>query len=204
MATGASTGTIWRKTFAALRPISSCLLSCSQPSTSGLALASFSVRYRFYTRNGVSVEELTRLAFSYSVTFCLGLLALGGVSFLVSPPAFAQRLATPGLIRVLGSCLLLIPLGFVAVTAVVRTPFRFRHFEVPLPSPRLAILQLVLSCVEWTLYGAVLSSVAGAVLLMPAQGLSRRLDAAYYLVVVTLIGGVAASLLKGSCSASPG
>jgi uncharacterized membrane protein YbhN (UPF0104 family) len=51
----------------------------------GLALSGFSVRYRCYTRCGITVEELSRLAFSYSVTFWLGLLALGGVSFAFDP-----------------------------------------------------------------------------------------------------------------------
>ena len=37
----------------------------------------------------------------------------------------------------------------------------------------------------------------GAVLLLLSQGLARRLDAAYYLTMITVITGVVASLLKG-------
>ena len=62
-------------------------------------LSGASVRYRFYTRWGVTAEELSRIVFSYSVTFWLGLLALGGLSLVVSPlprrascrPAVAAR-----------------------------------------------------------------------------------------------------------------
>ena len=43
-------------------------------------LSGASVRYRFYTRWGVTADELSRIVFSYSVTFWLGLLALGGLS----------------------------------------------------------------------------------------------------------------------------
>ena len=43
----------------------------------------------------------------------------------------------------------------------------------------------------------VTGSIAGAVLLLLSQGLARRLDAAYYLTMVTVIAGVVASLLKG-------
>ena len=39
-------------------------------------LSGASVRYRFYTRWGVTAEELSRIVFSYSVTFWLGLLAI--------------------------------------------------------------------------------------------------------------------------------
>src|SRR5262245_48803023 len=35
----------------------------------GVAVSGFSVRYRFYTRLGVTVEELSRLALAYSGTF---------------------------------------------------------------------------------------------------------------------------------------
>ena len=50
-------------------------------------LSGASVRYRFYTRWGVTAEELSRIVVSYSVTFWLGLLALGGVSLAIRPPA---------------------------------------------------------------------------------------------------------------------
>ena len=47
--------------------------------TVGFAMLSgLSVRYRFYTRWGVTAEDLSRILFSYSVTFWLGLFALGG------------------------------------------------------------------------------------------------------------------------------
>jgi phosphatidylglycerol lysyltransferase len=43
----------------------------------------------------------------------------------------------------------------------------------------------------------ILGSVAGALLLLLSQGLSRRLDAAYYLSTVALVAGIVASLFKG-------
>ena len=52
----------------------------------GMAMLSGgSIRYRFYTRWGVTAEELSRIVFSYSVTFWLGLFALGGLSLAVAP-----------------------------------------------------------------------------------------------------------------------
>ena len=50
-------------------------------------LSGASVRYRFYTRWGITAEELSRIVFSYSVTFWLGLLALGGLSLARQPAA---------------------------------------------------------------------------------------------------------------------
>ena len=55
-------------------------------------LSGASVRYRFYTRWGVTAEELSRIVFSYSVTFWLGLLLLGGLSLAMSPLPAAHEL----------------------------------------------------------------------------------------------------------------
>ena len=155
----------------------------------GLALAGFSVRYRFYTRRGVTVEELTRLAFSYSVTFWLGLCALGGLSLVFyPPPASALELPASALLRIVGWVLLLIPPAYLTATIVRKTPLRFRRFDVPLPAPGLALAQLALSCVEWTLFAAVLY-----VLLPPSE-----------LSFLTFLGAFLAAILLGLISHVPG
>ena len=61
---------------------------------------------------------------------------------------------------------------------------------------RLAILRRIvpLPVVETSHF---LGSVAGVGLLLLARGLQRRLDAAYYLTIALLAGGIAFSLLKG-------
>src|SRR5690242_12147811 len=41
-------------------------------------LSGASVRYRFYTRWGITADELTRIVLSYVVTFWLGLFLVGG------------------------------------------------------------------------------------------------------------------------------
>lgn len=122
----------------------------------GSGLAGFSVRYRLYTASGVTVEELSRLAFSYSVTFWLGLLALGGLSLALDPLPSARELPAAGLIRAAGWLLLLIPFSYLTATRVRQTPIRFRRFEMLLPSPHLAVAQLALSCLDWILFGSVL------------------------------------------------
>jgi phosphatidylglycerol lysyltransferase len=135
----------------------------------GLAMLSgASVRYRFYSRWGVTPRQLSRIVFSYTVTFWLGLLGLGGLSLVVlgwgspeglrygSPGSIdALRYASPAVMAA-GWLLMLAPLAYVATTVVRRRPLRVRRFEVPLPSPLIAAAQLMLSAVEWSLAGAVL------------------------------------------------
>jgi phosphatidylglycerol lysyltransferase len=135
-------------------------------------LSGASVRYRFYTRWGVTAEELSRIIFSYSVTFWLGLLGLGGLSFAVSPLPTARELPAHQLLAPVGWLLMLAPAGYLVTTAVRRQPLRLWRFELPLPSPRIAAAQALLSAVEWTLAAAVLYVLLppGAVSFLPFLG----------------------------------
>jgi phosphatidylglycerol lysyltransferase len=119
-------------------------------------LSGASVRYRFYTRWGVTTEELSRIVFCYSVTFWLGLLALGGLSFVVSPIPSAQGLPGHQIVSLVGWLLMLAVAAYVIATIVRREPLRLRSLVVPLPSPRLATGQLLISALDWALAGTVL------------------------------------------------
>ena len=93
---------------------------------------------------------------------------------------FAEQL-TP---KVLSALTFIAGLMLLLSGAIPASPARLRWLEQLLP----------LAVVETSHF---LGSVAGAVLLVLSQGLSRRLDAAYYFAVVTIAGGIVASLLKG-------
>ena len=80
-------------------------------------LSGASVRYRFYSRWGVTAEELSRIVFSYSVTFWLGLLGLGGLSLVVSPLATARELPAHWLLPV-AWILMLTPPVYLLVTVL--------------------------------------------------------------------------------------
>lgn len=152
------------------------------------ALSGASVRYRFYSRWGVTADELARLVFSYSLTFWLGLLALGGLSLAMSPPA--QLAALPGapLAAAAGWLLVALVAAFLAVTAVRRTPLRVVGQVLPLPSPSIAVQQLLLSTVDWVLAASVLY-----VLLPPSA-----------LTFPTFVGVFLLAILAGLASHVPG
>ena len=88
----------------------------------GMAMLSgASVRYRFYTRWGVTTEELSRIVFSYSVTFWLGLFALGGLSLVVMPLPAAHGLPAYWFVTLAGWLLMLVPVAYVVITTRRRT-----------------------------------------------------------------------------------
>lgn len=129
-------------------------------------LSGASVRYRFYTRWGTTAAELSRIVFSYVVTFWLGLLLIGGLSLLLSP--LPLEIATPlhALVAPIGVLLMLVSVAYVLATFFPLPPIRVRRFELPLPRPRIAVAQLFVSVVDWILAGAVLYA------LLPAAGLT--------------------------------
>jgi phosphatidylglycerol lysyltransferase len=146
-------------------------------------LSGASVRYRFYSRWGVTAEELSRLVFSYSVTFWLGLLTLGGFTFAATALPGLQEFPGHQLVPAVGVVLMLSAAGYLLATVIRRRPIRIRRFSVPLPTPALAVRQLVLSSVDWALAGAALYA------LMPPSELPFATFLGTYLVAV-LVGMV--------------
>jgi phosphatidylglycerol lysyltransferase len=118
-------------------------------------LSGTSVRYRFFTRWGITAEDLSRIVFSNAVAFWLGLLALGGMSLAFSPAPAASALISPIFVRPLGWILMAICVGYLSASAIRRAPFRIRSLELRLPLPHLAIAQLANSTADWLLAASV-------------------------------------------------
>jgi phosphatidylglycerol lysyltransferase len=120
------------------------------------ALSGASVRYRFYTRWGLSAEELSLVVFSYLTTLWLGLLVLGGFSlWTLRLPDVVGGLA-PAAISTIGAGLMLVGIAYVVAAAMRLRPIRVKRLVVSLPSARIAVWQLVLSVTDWIVAAAVL------------------------------------------------
>jgi phosphatidylglycerol lysyltransferase len=85
-------------------------------------LSGTSVRYRFYSRWGLTASELSRLVIFNSATFWLGLLLLGGAGLAFAPPAAAETLAPAGAIRALGGLLLVAALAYPSAVGCAAAP----------------------------------------------------------------------------------
>ena len=146
-----------RKPMARARVALASFVAYAVANTVGFSvLSGASVRYRFYTRWGITAEELSRIVFFYATTFWLGLLLIGGVSLATSRlPADLQIPATP-VVAAAGWLLALLVIAYLAATWIVRTPVRIFRFELALPPPGLAFTQLVVSVCDWILAGSVL------------------------------------------------
>ncbi len=120
-------------------------------------LTGASMRYRLYSTWGLSTEEITKLVSFTTVTFWLGILTAGGLVFALEPLAWPVVSGLPtASIRILGFLFLLLAAAYLLLLKLRRTAFRFRSWEFPLPSLRLAVAQLTVGALDWILAGGVL------------------------------------------------
>jgi phosphatidylglycerol lysyltransferase len=161
------------------RIVGASLVAAPIAHTLGFAmLTGTSVRYRFYSRWGISAEELSRLVFSYGTAFWLGLFALGGFSLIASSAADTLPGVPPAVSMIVGTLLLSVVAAFLAAALLRRGPLRAWRIEVPLPRPGIAVRQLGVSIIEWTLAAAVLY------VLLPESAIAFPAFVGVYLIAV--------------------
>ncbi|HEX8672631.1 MAG TPA: lysylphosphatidylglycerol synthase domain-containing protein, partial [Longimicrobium sp.] len=121
----------------------------------GFALISgTSVRYRFYSRWGLTAGEISRIVLFYFSTFWLGLLVLGGWSLALDPhPTLNATWDVTA--RVLGWALLVSAVLYLTASAVWRRPIRFMRWTFELPPPLIVVMQFVLSTIDWALAAGI-------------------------------------------------
>lgn len=114
------------------------------------------LRYRMYSRWGLTAGEIARIIGFYSTTFWLGVLAVGGFSFLFDPPKLPPDFPVdPVWLRPLGA-LLIVALAAYLVLAGLGTRIAIRGYRIELPSLRMAVAQVLSSSLDWVLAAAVL------------------------------------------------
>lgn len=155
-------------------------------------LTSGSLRYRFYSAWGVSAEEIARLVTFTVLTFWLGIITVAGIVFITEPMAMPmlERLGMYS-VRPVGVLFIGAVIGYLLLVFLRKSPFRLGNWDLPLPSFRLAGMQLLVGSLDWVLAGCVLF-----VLLPESAGLSFFHFLGIYLLaqVVALISHVPGGL----------
>ncbi len=143
-----------------------------------------SVRYRFYSAVGLSAVEITELVAFCTLTFWLGFLLLGGSAFLLAPPSTVLELPFPHvLLRPVGALLLALLAAYLAIAALPRRrTLTVRGIELRRPGLPVALVQLGLSTIDWSLAAGVLF-----VLLPSSEGLGY-LEVLSIFLVAQIVG----------------
>ncbi len=128
-------------------------------------LTGASVRYRLYSMWGLSPSEIAQLVMFCSLTFFLGLFAMGGVALLYAPPALpAELLAESAWMANLGDALFVVlawvgigcALVYLAIPLFWRRPLLISGVEIRFPGFGMSVGQLLIAGFDWVLACAVL------------------------------------------------
>lgn len=127
------------------------------------ALSSGAIRYRFYTRWGLSTEQVAKVILFCGVTVGIGLLLLSGAVLSVSPQSAAGMMGlNAGLVRALGIGCLALCAAWVACSAFIRAPVHIRRWTFAFPPLPLALGQLVIGPLNFACVAACLHQALSA------------------------------------------
>jgi uncharacterized membrane protein YbhN (UPF0104 family) len=137
------------------------------------ALSSGAIRYRYYSRWGLSAGEVGKLIVFCAVTVALGLAVLGGVAILLRPALAEEttRLGRPGVLG-LGAACLALSAGYVALAALRRAPLRLWRWSLKPPGLPLALGQVAVGAANFAFVAACLHQALSANADLPYLGVA--------------------------------
>ena len=123
----------------------------------GSLVGGIGLRYRLYSRFGLRPGQITRVVTLSMLTNWIGYILLAGLVFTIAPLQLPPqwKLDSEGL-RMVGVALLGFVAGYLGLAAFSRTrSFKIRGHVIDLPSLRMALTQLAISCSHWLTMAAV-------------------------------------------------
>ena len=128
------------------------------------ALSSGAVRYRFYSRWGLSTGEVAKVIVFCGITVGLGLLVLGGAALLLRSGLAVEitGLSLP-IVIILGIGCLTVPAIYLILAAFVRKTLRIRRWSLEMPPLRLALGQVLIGSINFAFVAACLHQALAAV-----------------------------------------
>ena len=124
----------------------------------GSMVGGIGFRYRLYSRLGLQTATIARVLGISLVTNWTGYLLIAGSTFLLwplgTPPEWRVGI---GGVRVLGAVFIALAAAYVLLCAWAHErTFNVRGHVIQPPRPRIAVLQLAMSCANWALVAGVI------------------------------------------------
>ena len=150
------------------------------------------VRYRFYSRWGLSTNEILNLLLICGSTYWVGSFTMGAIFFFLYPPDLPPSVHLPiPSVFIIGLLCMLLATLYLLSAAFIRKPFSIGKWVFPMPSIPVVLGQMLIGCLDWCCSGATLY------MLLPASSLSYPSFISIYLLaqVVSSVSQVPGGLL---------
>jgi len=123
-------------------------------------LSSGAVRYRYYSREGLTAGEVAKLVLFCGMTVGLGLIVLAGIAVLVRPAEAQEVLRLDHAATLaIGIACLAVAVIYVALAWFLRRPLHLFGWSMQMPDVRLALAQIALGTVNFAFVAACLHQV---------------------------------------------
>lgn len=127
------------------------------------ALSSGAIRYRFYTRFGLTPGEVAKVIIFCGITVGIGMITLGGIALVLRPDLAAQLLALPQSSAIgLGVACLALSALYVTGAAFLRRTISIRTWKLAMPRLKLAVAQIVIGAANYACVAGCLHQMLSA------------------------------------------
>ncbi|MGB9941092.1 bifunctional lysylphosphatidylglycerol flippase/synthetase MprF [Methanosarcina sp.] len=119
-------------------------------------LTGSSLRYRLYSRNGLDLRQIWEIIVFCIFTFWIGFCFVGGLLFTFYPVKlsdYAPEIPVP--LNIVGILLLLFVAAYFFLS-FRKWSFRRKEYQIRIPEPKTAFMQLALSSVDYLLSGSII------------------------------------------------
>ena len=133
-------------------------ISSAFSNTIGFALLTGSaIRYRFYSKSGVSPLAIAQIIAFTNFTFWLGMFAVAGFLFITKALKIPTQLHSPFVTaRPIGMIFLLLIFTYLLGSVFIKRPLIIRGHEFRFPPLKISLSQIAISSLDWILAAAVL------------------------------------------------
>jgi glycosyltransferase 2 family protein len=150
------------------------------------ALSSGAIRYRFYSRWGLSGGEVVKVIVFCAMTVGLGLAILGGFSLVLAPGLAAEYTRLPRSVILLGGWVCLgLSAAYLVASVFDWRPVRLRKYSISVPPFHLALGQAVIGPLNFAFVAACLY-----------QGIAALQDVGYPAVAASYVIANVAGMLS--------
>ncbi len=126
-------------------------------------LSSGSFRYRYYSRWGLSMEEVAKIILFCGVTVGLGLITLAGIALIVDPADASVLLQSDAEnVRVAGALILLLPVAYALLSVFLRQRLTLWRWSFELPRLCLALPQIMIGTLNFVFVSGCLHQLLSA------------------------------------------